>query len=75
MLSHEWFAGRVSATAAALSGSNPKAPGSAGGYLLAHSFKLFRALEQQLGLRLVKVKAVPVDIIVIDHAEMSPVED
>ncbi len=37
--------------------------------------KLFKALEQQLGLRLVKVKAVPVDIIVIDHAEMTPVED
>ena len=34
MLSHAGFAGRVSATAAALSGSNPKAPGSAGGYLL-----------------------------------------
>ena len=37
--------------------------------------KLFKALEQQLGLRLVKVKDVPVDIIVIDHAEMTPVED
>ena len=35
---------------------------------------LFKALEKQLGLRLVKVKAFPLDTIVIDHVERVPVE-
>ncbi len=33
---------------------------------------IFKALEQQLGLRLVKAKDIPLDTIVIDHAERIP---
>jgi uncharacterized protein (TIGR03435 family) len=33
---------------------------------------IFIALEKQLGLKLVKVKDVPLDVIVIDHAEKVP---
>jgi uncharacterized protein (TIGR03435 family) len=33
---------------------------------------IFNALEKQLGLKLVKVKDVPVDVIVIDHVEKVP---
>jgi len=33
---------------------------------------IFNALEKQLGLKLVKAKDVPVDVIVIDHAEKIP---
>jgi uncharacterized protein (TIGR03435 family) len=33
---------------------------------------IFTALEQQLGLKLVKVKDVPLDVIIIDHAEKVP---
>jgi uncharacterized protein (TIGR03435 family) len=33
---------------------------------------IFRALEQQLGLKLVKTKNVPRDTIVVDHAERIP---
>jgi len=33
---------------------------------------IFTALEKQLGLKLVKVKAVPVDVLVIDHVEKAP---
>ena len=33
---------------------------------------IFNALEKQLGLKLVKAKDVPVDVIVIDHAEKVP---
>jgi uncharacterized protein (TIGR03435 family) len=36
---------------------------------------IFNALEKQLGLKLVKVKDVPVDVIVIDHAEKAPLEN
>jgi uncharacterized protein (TIGR03435 family) len=36
---------------------------------------LFSALEKQLGLRLVKAKEVPVDVIVIDHLEKIPTEN
>jgi uncharacterized protein (TIGR03435 family) len=36
---------------------------------------LFKAIEQQLGLQLVKVKAVPLDVIIIDHVETVPVEN
>jgi uncharacterized protein (TIGR03435 family) len=32
----------------------------------------FRALEQQLGLNLVKAKDIPLDTIVIDRAERTP---
>ena len=35
----------------------------------------FKALEQQLGLRFVKVKAVPQDVIVIDGMERTPIEN
>jgi uncharacterized protein (TIGR03435 family) len=34
---------------------------------------IFKALEQQLGLRLIKAKDIPVDTIVIDQAERIPV--
>jgi uncharacterized protein (TIGR03435 family) len=33
---------------------------------------IFTALEKQLGLKLVKTKDVPVDVLVIDHAEKVP---
>ena len=33
---------------------------------------IFNALEKQLGLKLVKVKDVPLDVIVIDHVEKVP---
>ena len=33
---------------------------------------LFAALEKQFGLRLVKAKAVPVDVVVVDHADKVP---
>jgi uncharacterized protein (TIGR03435 family) len=33
---------------------------------------IFTALEKQLGLKLVKVKDVPADVIVIDHVEKVP---
>ena len=36
---------------------------------------LFQALEQQLGLRLVKVPSVQVDVVVIDHIDSQPVEN
>jgi uncharacterized protein (TIGR03435 family) len=36
---------------------------------------LFSALEKQLGLRLVKAKEVPLDVIVIDHLEKIPTEN
>ena len=34
---------------------------------------LFTALEKQLGLKLVKTKDIPVDVIVIDRVEKIPV--
>ncbi|HEY4085892.1 MAG TPA: TIGR03435 family protein [Bryobacteraceae bacterium] len=33
---------------------------------------LFAALEKQFGLRLVKAKAVPVNVLVVDHADKAP---
>ena len=33
---------------------------------------IFKAVEQQLGLKLVKIKDIPRDTIVIDHAERTP---
>ncbi len=33
---------------------------------------IFSALEEQLGLRLVKAKDVPVDVLVIDHVNRLP---
>jgi uncharacterized protein (TIGR03435 family) len=36
---------------------------------------IFTALEQQLGLKLNKVKAVAVDVLVIDSADKVPVEN
>jgi uncharacterized protein (TIGR03435 family) len=36
---------------------------------------LFAALEKQFGLRLVRAKAVPVDVIVVDHADKVPTEN
>jgi uncharacterized protein (TIGR03435 family) len=33
---------------------------------------IFKALEQQLGLKLVRAKDIPLDKIVIDHAERIP---
>jgi uncharacterized protein (TIGR03435 family) len=36
---------------------------------------LFKAMEQQLGLKLVKVKAIPLDTIVIERMEKLPTEN
>ncbi len=36
---------------------------------------LFSALEKQLGLKLVKMKNIPVDILVIDHADKTPTDN
>jgi uncharacterized protein (TIGR03435 family) len=36
---------------------------------------LFEALEKQLGLRLGKVKRIPLDVLVIDHADRLPTEN
>ncbi len=36
---------------------------------------IFNAVEKQLGLRLVKVASIPVDIVVIDKAEKTPLEN
>lgn len=36
---------------------------------------IFTALEKQLGLRLMKVKDVPVDVVVFDHVEKTPLPD
>ncbi len=36
---------------------------------------LFNAVEKQLGLKLQKVKDVPVDVLVIDHADQTPTEN
>ena len=36
---------------------------------------LFKAIEQQLGLQLVKVKGVSLDVIVIDRLETAPIEN
>jgi uncharacterized protein (TIGR03435 family) len=36
---------------------------------------LFAALEKQLGLKLVKVKDVPVDVIVVDQVDKVPTEN
>jgi len=33
---------------------------------------IFKALEQQLGLKLVKAKDIPLDTIVVDQAERIP---
>ncbi len=33
---------------------------------------IFTALDKQLGLKLVKVKAVPVDVLIVDHVEKAP---
>ncbi len=39
------------------------------------SLSIFTEIEKQLGLKLVKTKGVPVDILVIDHAEKTPEEN
>jgi uncharacterized protein (TIGR03435 family) len=36
---------------------------------------LFKALETQLNLKLVKAKDVPVTMLVVDHAEQTPSEN
>ncbi len=36
---------------------------------------LFNAIEKQLGLKLIKVKDVPVDILIIDSIERNPIEN
>ncbi len=33
---------------------------------------LFTALEKQLGLKLVKMKAVPVDLLIVDRLDKTP---
>jgi len=50
---------------AALGGQDPLGPGSG-------LPTIFKAMEQQLGLRLVKTKDILVDTIAIDHAEQIP---
>jgi len=42
---------------------------------LSDGLSLFTELEKQLGLKLVKTKGVPVDVIVIDHVEKNPTEN
>ncbi len=54
------------AVQAALGAQDPLAPGSG-------LPTVFKAVEQQLGLRLVKTKDILVDTIVVDHAEQMPV--
>ncbi len=36
---------------------------------------IFNAVQQQLGLKLTKVKDVPVDVLIIDHADQTPTEN
>jgi len=36
---------------------------------------IFKAVEQQLGLRLVKINGIPLDAIVVDHIEKVPIEN
>ena len=36
---------------------------------------VFYAIEKQLGLKLRKVKEVPVEVVVVDHAERAPTEN
>jgi uncharacterized protein (TIGR03435 family) len=36
---------------------------------------IFNAVEKQLGLKLVRVKEIPLDVLVIDHIEKAPVEN
>ena len=36
---------------------------------------LFAALEKELGLKLVKTKGVPVDVVVVDHMDKTPTEN
>ena len=36
---------------------------------------IFTAVQQQLGLKLTKVKDVPVDVLIIDHADQTPTEN
>jgi uncharacterized protein (TIGR03435 family) len=50
---------------AALPAPDPLGPGSG-------LPNIFKAIEQQLGLKLVKAKEIPMDTIVIDHAERIP---
>jgi uncharacterized protein (TIGR03435 family) len=40
-----------------------------------NAIDVFAALEQQLGLKLQKVNAVPVDVLVIDSADKVPTEN
>jgi uncharacterized protein (TIGR03435 family) len=74
------FAGGTGIAPTSLLGSlqraqNPDAPvaseplGSGGGPTL------FNALEKQLGLRLRKTKDVPVDMLVVDHADKTPTDN
>ncbi|HEY4084980.1 MAG TPA: TIGR03435 family protein [Bryobacteraceae bacterium] len=36
---------------------------------------IFRAVQQQLGLKLQKVKDVPIDVLVIDHIDQTSTEN
>jgi uncharacterized protein (TIGR03435 family) len=36
---------------------------------------IFTAVKKQLGLRLQKLKSVPVDVLVVDHADKEPTEN
>lgn len=65
---------------AAVSGTLPPIPPSAGPELItpdpgAGGPTLFTALEKQLGLKLVKAKSVPVDVLVIDRLDKMPTEN
>jgi uncharacterized protein (TIGR03435 family) len=64
----------VQAALGAQNGAQDSAPGSAPDPLGPGSGlpSIFKALEQQLGLRLVKTKDILVDTIVVDHAEQMP---
>ena len=58
-----------------LSGLPGRAPGAASDPGDYSAPSLFKALEKQLNLRLVKAKDMPVTMLVVDHAEQTPSEN
>lgn len=57
---------------------NPNAPPSADGASQASTPEgpsVFAAVQQQLGLKLQKVKDAPIDVLVVDHVDQMPTEN